>query len=180
MQGIENKIKQNIEAFNSSEPGKDHLSNFEAKLDELHAVEKESWTERFGLVIKIAAATLIFITIGTLYYTNSFSFLRGIISDQIVASELPLEVREVMQYYNVITDKKVDQIDELAVSADEAQRIKDMALLELKSLENDRIELEKEYNKHPNNERVMNALLINQQKKSEILDKILNTLNQVN
>ena len=85
-----------------------------------------------------------------------------------------------MQYYNVITDQKVEKIEELAVSEDEAQRVKALAMKELKSLEDARVELEKEYTKQPGNERIMNALLKNQQRKAEILDKIINVMNQVN
>ncbi len=179
MQGIEDKIKQNREAFNSSEPSPDHLEKFGAKLDDLHSGERENWFERFGLALRIAAISLIFITIGTLYYSGSFRFIRDMISNQIVAAELPLEVQEVMQYYNLITDKKVAQIDELAVSEDEATRIRQMALLEIKNLEEEQSNLEKEYANQPNNERIMNALLLNQQKKSALMDKILITLNKV-
>jgi len=85
-----------------------------------------------------------------------------------------------MQYYNVITTEKVAKIDDLAVSDNEARRIKAMALKELQDLETARVELQKEYAKQPGNERIMNAMIKNQQRKSEILDKILKTLNQVN
>jgi len=85
-----------------------------------------------------------------------------------------------MQYYNVIEDKKISQIDVLAVSDDEATRVKKMALKELQILEEDRTELETEYTLNPNSERIMNALLLNQQKRAAILDRIINTLNQIN
>lgn len=180
MKGLKNIIENNREAFNSTEPSPDHFDKFGAKLDELHAIEEESWYEKNGMILRIAAAVLIFISIGSFFYSGLYDNVKESISDQIVAAELPLEVQEVMQYYNVISDKKVQQIDDLAVSQDEASRIKEMALLELKSLEDHHNELEKEYALYPNNERVMNALLQNQQKKEEVLDKILKTLSQVN
>ncbi|MEZ5195015.1 MAG: hypothetical protein R2764_01035 [Bacteroidales bacterium] len=101
-------------------------------------------------------------------------------TDQIVAAELPAEIVEVMQYYNVITDKKVSQIDDLAISDEEADRVKQMAYAELKTLEDAKVDLEQEYMRNPNNERIMNALLLNQKKRSEILDKIIKSLNQIN
>lgn len=180
MSGIENKIKNSREAFNEVDPSPDHLANFRAKLDDYHSADKISWFSRHSEVIRIAAAVSIFIAVGTFYFAGGFSFIRNSISEQIVAAELPLEIQEVMQYYNVISNKKVDQINDLAISEDEAKRVKEMALFELKALEEERVELEKEYTKNPNSERIMNALLLNQQKKSGILDKILNTLNQVN
>lgn len=180
MKGLENTIKKNRDAFDSQEPGSDHFRNFEARLDELHGQEQESWFERNGMVLRIAAAVLLFMTIGSFFYTGLFNSVKDSISDKIVAAELPIELQEVMQYYNVLTDKKVQQIDDLAVSQDEASRIKEMAFTELRALEADRIELEAEYARYPNSERIMNALLQNQQQKSEILDKIINTLSQVN
>ncbi|MCB2221675.1 MAG: hypothetical protein KQI35_14865 [Bacteroidetes bacterium] len=180
MHGIEDKIKQNLNSFNAEEPENGHLERFSDKLDRFHSGGRESWYERHNLFIKIAAVALVFITISTLFYTGSFSWVRSLLTEQIVAAELPPEVQEVMQYYNVITEKKVEQIDDLAVSYDEATRIKAMAMNELKALDDARVELEKEYTKQPGNERIMNALLQNQQRRSEILDKILKTLNQVN
>ncbi len=180
MHGIEDKIRKNLNSFNAEEPEEGHLERFSQRLDQFHSEQHESWFERHNLFIKIAAAAVVFITISTLIYTGSFSWIKSLVSEQIVAAELPAEVKEVMHYYNVITDKKVDQIDNLAVSDKEAKRVKAMALKELQALEQARIELEKEYAKQPGNERIMNALLKNQQRKSEILDKILNTLNQVN
>jgi DNA-directed RNA polymerase specialized sigma subunit len=166
--------------LNDENPSPDHLNNFRAKLDAFHSVRKVSWFSRHSEIIRIAAVVIAFIGVGTFYFAGGLSFLRNAISEQIVAAELPLELQEVMQYYNVISNKKMDQIDELAVSEDEAIRVKEMAVTELKALEDARKELEKEYMKNPNNERIMNALLLNQQKKSEILDKILNVLSQVN
>lgn len=106
--------------------------------------------------------------------------MKNSFTNKIVAAELPAEIVEVMQYYNVITDKKVNQIDELAVSEDEADKVKEMAMNELKTLEDDRTELEKEYAQNPSNERIISALLLNQRKRAEILDRIINTLNQIN
>lgn len=180
MQRIEDIIKKNKEAFNSSEPSPDHFDNFQKKLENDQMVNGESWFERNNIVIKIAAAILIFAAVSTLLYTDSFSYLKNTFTNEIVAAELPAEVVEVMAYYNVIADKKIDQIDDLAVSEDEASRVKEMALKELQMLEEDRNDLESEYALNPNNERIINALLLNQQKRSEILDRIIRSLNQIN
>jgi len=179
MQRIEDIIKKNQEAFNDAEPSADHFDKFQKKLDKMPE-ERESLFERYNIVLKIAAAIIIFVAVTTFLYTDSFSYLKNSFTNKIVAAELPEEIVEVMQYYNVITDKKVSQIDELAVSEDEAAKVKEMAMKELQNLEADRIELEKEYAKNPNSERIMSALLLNQQKRAEILDKILSTLNQIN
>ncbi len=180
MQRIEDIIKKNKEAFNNSEPNPDHFENFQKKLEGDHTKSSEGWFERYNIMLKIAAAILIFATVGTILYTDTFSYLKNTFTNEIVAAELPAEIIEVMAYYNVISDKKISQIDDLAVSDDEATRVKEMALKELKLLEDDRSELEAEYAVNPNSERIMNALLLNQQQRSQILDRIISTLNQIN
>lgn len=180
MQNIEDKIRNNLDTFNSEEPESGHFEKFSDRLDRFHADRHEGWFERHDLFLKIAATVIVFAGITTLLYTGALSGLKSIISDKIVAAELPVEIKEVMQYYNVITDKKVEEIDDLAVNAEEAKRVKEMALFELSKLEKEKQELEKEYAKNPGNDRITDALVLNQQKKSRIMDKILNTLNQVN
>jgi len=179
MQRIDDIIKKNKDAFNENEPGSNHFDNFQNKLDKYNA-SNESWFEHYNIPIKIAAAILIFAAISTIIYTDTFSYLKSTFTNEIVAAELPEELVEVMQYYNVITDKKVSQIDDLAVSEDEAKRVKNMAIKELQMLEEDKNELEEEYALNPNNERILNALLLNQRRRAEILDRIINTLNQIN
>ncbi|MCD4730449.1 MAG: hypothetical protein K8R74_07605 [Bacteroidales bacterium] len=180
MQRIEDIIKKNKEAFNNDEPQTDHFDRFQKKLKDDQKERGESWFERYNIILKIAAAILIFAAISTIIYTDTFSYLKNTFTNEIVAAELPDEILEVMQYYNVIADKKINQIDDLAVSEDEATRVKGMALKELQMLEDDRSELEAEYTLNPNSERIMNALLLNQQKRAEILDRIISTLNQIN
>ena len=106
--------------------------------------------------------------------------MKFFVSDKIMAADLPVELKEVMQYYNVIVDTKVSQIDDIAVSEEEAERVKEMTLAELKYLEENQDELEKEFQMNPGNERIMHALVVNQQKKTELLDRIIEVLSQIN
>lgn len=180
MQRIEDIIKKNPEMFNNNEPSAGHFNRFQKKLEDNRAEKGEGWFERYNILLRIAAAVLIFAAIGTVIYTDTFAYLKNAFTNEIVAAELPDEFVEVMQYYNVISDKKINQIDDLAVSKDEAVRIKQMALNELKTLEDDRNELETEYALNPKSERIINALLMNQRKRVEILDRIIKTLNHIN
>jgi len=179
MQRIEDIIKKNKEDFSDHEPREGHFERFSEKLAEHHR-HQESWFERYGIAIRIAAAVLIFVAVSTLIYSDRLPGIKNLFTRQIASAELPMDLVEVMQYYNILTDKKVSQIDELASSTDEAARVKAKALNELKALEESANDLEGEYALNPNNERILNALLLNQRKKAEILDKILNTLSQTN
>jgi len=180
MQGIEEIIRKNQEAFNRGEPDPNHFDKFHEKLKTYHNKSTESWYERHNIFLKIAAAVVVFITITTLYYTNSFNFIRNTISNEIASVELPVEVQDVIQYYNIITDKSFAEINQLAVSKDEASKIEEKAVKELEELEINRKELEQEYALNPNNERIINALILNQMQRAKIMKKIVNTLNQIN
>lgn len=179
MQRIEDIIKKNKEAFSENEPRDGHLERFAEKLAADHR-HREGWFERYAIAIRIAAAVVLFIAVATLIFTDRLPGIKNLFTQRLVSSELPMELVEVMQYYNIVTDKKVSQIDELAVSTEEASRVKEKAMTELKALEESTTDLENEYAQNPNNERIINALLLNQREKAKILDKILNTLSQTN
>ena len=180
MKNIEDIIAKNRESFDDNDPDSGHVERFRAKLEAAPPGAKESWFQRYNIILKIAASVVIFVGISILIFTNRFAEFRNTVTTKIFSTKLPQELAEVVQYYNVITNRKMSQIDQLAVSDDEARRVKEMAETELKNLEEDKAELEKEYTMNPDNERIMNALQLNQKKRAEILDKILNTMKQIN
>ena len=180
MKDIEQTIRKRLGEFNQDEPVEGHFDRFENRLDQFHSMHNENWFERNDLVLRIAASALVFLVIGGLLFTGTFSNLKFFVSDKIMAADLPVELKEVMQYYNVIVDTQVSQIDDIAVSEVEAERVKEMTLAELKYLEENQDELEKEFQKNPGNERIMHALVVNQQKKTELLDRIIEVLSQIN
>jgi hypothetical protein len=180
MPKIEDIIKRNRVDFDDSEPETGHLDRFRAKLEASLPGGKEGWLQRYNIVLKIAAAVVLFIGVTAIIYTDSFSDMRNTLTAKIYSTKLPQELVEVVQYYNVVTNKKMSQIDQIAVSKDEAMRVKEMAETELKSLDESKNDLEKEYANNPDNERILNALVLNQRKRAEILDKIINTMKQFN
>lgn len=180
MKKIEDIIRKNLDSFNESEPSSEHFDNFQQKLSGMHSDQKEGWFSRHSLTLRIAASILIFVTFGVLYYSNSLDFVGNALSDQIAQADLPLEVMEVMEYYNVITDNQLEQIDQLVVNTDEAVRVKEKAKMELANLEEYNEVLKQEYATNPNNEKITNALIQNQQKRTELMDVIINTLSTIN
>ena len=175
MKNLDEIIKKNREALNTGEPSAKHFDNFQEKLSKYHQ-ERESWISRYGLALRIAAGVLIFVTIGILYYSDPVEVLKQTISQQVRNSGIPQEIQEAMQYYNVITDKRLGQINQYAVSTDEAGKIREMALKELKVLDENKSDLENDLAENPSNERIMNALVLNRKKQAEILNRIINTL----
>ena len=175
MKNLDEIIRKNREALSVEEPSSGHFDEFQKKLARYQQV-RESWFSRNGLVLRIAAGVLIFFTIGILYYSNPLEKLKQTFSQQVADSGLPIELQEAMQYYNIITDKRLGQITQYASSEDEAGKVKEMALKELENLDKDKAELEGYLAENPSNERIQNALVINSKKQAEILNRILNSL----
>ncbi len=175
MKGLDEIIRKNRELLNVEEPSDRHFDSFQKKLAGYHQ-KRESWLSRHGLVLRIAAGVLIFITFGIFYYSQPLKGLKQIFSQQVADSGLPIELQEAMQYYNIITDKRLGQIAQYTSSADEAGKVKEMALKELENLDNDKLELEGYLAENPSNERIQNALVINRKKQAEILNRIINSL----
>lgn len=179
MKRLEEIIKNNKDAFSDGEPPEGHFDRFSKKLEAEHH-RNEKWFERYAISLRIAAALILFVGLYSLIYTEKIPGIKSLFTSRLASAELPVEFLEVMQYYNILSDKKVEQIDGLASSTDEAARIKEKVMNELEALDNAKLELEDEYAQNPNNERILNALMLNQQKRAAILDKIINTLNQTN
>ena len=175
MENLDEIIRKNRKLLSVEEPSDGHFDDFQKKLAIYHQ-ERESWFSQYGLVLRIAAGLLIFVTFGVLYYSNPLSTLKQIFSQQVADSGLPIELQEAMQYYNIITDKRLGQITQYASSEDEAGKVKEMALKEIETLDGDKIELEALLAENPSNERVQNALVINRKKQAEMLNRILNSL----
>jgi len=175
MKGLDEIIKKNRELLSVEEPSDAHFDNFQKKLSTYHQ-GRESWLSRHGLVLRIAAAALIFIILGVFYYSQPLKGLKQIFSQQVADSGLPIELQEAMQYYNIVTDKRLGQIAQYTSSTDEADKVEKMALKELENLDNDKLELEAYLVENPSNERIQNALVINSKKQAEILNRIINAL----
>ncbi len=175
MKNLDEIIGKNKEAFNSNEPPKGHFDRFQGKLTKYHE-ERESWFSRYGIVLRIAASVIVFITIGLVYYSNPLKNYVQAISQQVEEAGLPQELQEAIHYYNIITDKRMGQIDQLTASNDDAGKIREMALKQLETLDENKAELESDLAGNPSNERILNALVINRKKQAEILNRIINTL----
>lgn len=176
MDKLRNYIKRHYEDFNDEEPDKGHLERFDEKLQDL---ERENKT-RFlvpGMVMRIAAVILVLLAISTVYFRISWKNIGNLMTSK-MAVEMPQEIQHAIKYYNVLSNNQYDKIEEYAGSEEESARVKQMAESELAMLESNTERLKQEYMNNLNNERVKAALIKNQQKKKELMDKIINQLEQ--
>lgn len=170
MTDIENIIKQNKGHFDSEEPGDDHFDQFHRKM-QLHNQNKKKtfWIN----VMKIAAIITIVMVTGLTTYQ-----LREIKSSHFSFAQISPEYQEVEDYFVASIDKQLDIINQLTKSSDikEQNTIK----AELALMDKMYLQLEKELQINPKDERVIQAIIEHFQTKNNILNRIVQQLYLVN
>lgn len=166
---LEEKIKKNKDLFDKAEPSDGHFDKFAARLKEFHGEEEAPRAIHRSRLWKVAAVIAVLMGISAvLIFTAPERSMNSV-----AASELPLEIREAKLYYEEQANKKLEQINQCASTSQEAAAIRDMAIEEMKALEENSTALESELQVNTESERVKNALIVNYQTKSKILDNIL-------
>ena len=176
---IEEKIRKNKEIFDSYEPNDGHFDRFQKKLSKLHPQKKTNIFVRTNVLLKVAAVFIILITVTFIIinYTNDNKQL--IVTSNQEDIVLPDELIEVKQYYTTLNQQKIEEIENLNVSDEEAEKLKQMALNEMTELDADNKELEKEYIESNNNERLFSSIVTNYRLLTNVLDRIIDNINQV-
>lgn len=178
MKGLEEIINKNREAFDNESPSTGHFDKFRRKLDDFHSETNRNFFARYNIAIKAAAAVLIFLAVSTLLFNSNLLNLKGFVSDSLASSDMPDELKDVMSYYNLITNDKIAQIDKVAISKDESDKVKTMAETQIKDIDNNIAELKKELAENPDNQRITDAIILNQKKKADLMNRILLVMNQ--
>ncbi len=178
MSFLEDKIKQNKDFFNHQEPEQGHIERFISRLDESNTEQRRP--VMWGLIIKIAAVALILLSVAYLTFKYSIVDFGNLVAKQVSKIEFPKEINDVFAYYDAVTNSKVDEIDKLTITREEAERVKKIAKNQLQNLDANLAEIEKEYSKNPDNELLYAALINNKKKKAEIMDNIIKQLDKAN
>lgn len=176
---IEEKIRKNKEIFDSYEPNDGHFDRFQKKLSKLHPQKKTNIFVRTNVLLKVAAVFIILITVTFIIinYTNDNKQL--IVTSNQEDIVLPDELKEVKQYYTYLNQQKIEEIENLDVSDEEAEKLKQMAFNEMTELDADNKELEKEYIESNNNERLFSSIVTNYRLLTSVLDRIIDNINQI-
>ncbi len=176
MINIEDKITENSLFFKDEEPNDGHENRFANRLENLSAKPRKR--KSISLYVKIAAAFLIL-------FVTSFLLLNIKISNNInnelfvTKIEYSTQLAQVQSYYDELVINKLNSIDELASSDNEAKRIKLKAQKSMDKLDANLSMIEKEYVKNPNNPQLAAAIVNNKKMKVKIVDNIINQLGDV-
>jgi hypothetical protein len=172
MEKLENLVRNKRQEFDQAEPSEGHFERFQYKLADAGHPRRSAI--RLRNILRIAAVILIIVAVS--FSINYFNLLPDALVKNSAASELPPELKDVEVYYTSLTGEKLQQIEHLSDSKEEADRIRKQAMHEVNELENSTLELQREYVAGGKNERVLDAIVNNYRIISSLLDHIISEL----
>jgi hypothetical protein len=130
-------------------------------------------------MMKIAAVIILLIATSVFVFDFATREIRERFAASNQGKELPVEIREAVQYYDNQTTSQLATLNKLAASHDEAGAPGASALEEIRSLDATTEELKKSLAGNPGNEQILDAIIRNQQMKETMLKTIIAQLSQV-
>jgi len=171
MDALEKFMLENRDAFDDAEPSAGHFIRFERKLGALGSTSATLWNR--SVMLRIAASLLILVSVALVFaYVTKDRLFRASGQESSLAG-LPVEVREAILYYDGRVQDRILKIQGLEKSCPGAQNLTAMAETQLQTLDADSHELRQTLSRNPKNEKVLAALIQNEQMKEKILDNMI-------
>jgi Lhr-like helicase len=168
---IERIITDNLDGLNSMEPPDGHFERFQKRLKD----ESKGKTFRWNTVWKVAAA-VVFVFLAT---NQARLWLIPEENQPVTLSSISPEYADVEFYYASSIRTGLNTLNSLAddgvISKEENQIMQE----EFEAFESRYMSLQKDLQAHPDDERVINAMIEYYQDKFEVITMILNKLQEV-
>ncbi|MEI7724162.1 MAG: hypothetical protein WCK09_03610 [Bacteroidota bacterium] len=174
MPNLQKFIRDHQSEFDDAEPSAGHFDRFAARLDALPVTRPVARTR--SQMLKIAALILVLISVSVMVFDLATREIRDRFAMAKQGSELPLEIREAVQYYDNQSGKQMATLQSLTANHADAVALNASALKEIRSLDATTNELKKSLTENPGNERILDAIIQNQQMKETMLNNIITQL----
>lgn len=172
MKTIEDVIRQNKGFFDEAEPSDGHLERFNLMLEvKFH---KEAPKRSIVPYLLRAAVVTLLVTMSSLWVWDNFISAD---SRRMALGDVSPEYREVENYYIHQVNLMEGEISESSLFSSPEQ--KDMLLKEMKSMDSVYVNLQKELKAHPNDERIINAMIEHYQTKVDVMNYIIGQLKTI-
>ncbi len=169
---LEQFINNNRNEFDSSEPKAGHIERFNHKLDSKFGKKPKTTLSFF---MKIAAVFILAI-MSALWISEKFSAEKNTINS-ISLSEISPEHAEVEYYFTLNIDRNLSELNSYLIDEDKLRsELYDNEFKQLDSLYQD---LQKELAVNPNDDQIVDAMIVHYQTKLEIINTVLNQLKKV-
>lgn len=164
MDQFEKLIAQQYDEIQNDQPNDGHFERFEMKLNKAKHTSPMRW---IAYASSIAAALVVALLVFVPGPSKSNSFSLSDVSEQYA---------DVENYYTNSINKQIDKIKKLAVENGKTNPTIQLLLDDLEEYDSNYKQLCSELEATPNDERVINALIVYYQSKLDIITKILNEL----
>ena len=176
MSNLRKFIKEHRVEFDDAEPSAGHFERFAARLDE--QTVKRSLARNPSQILKIAALIIVLISMSVLVFDFATREIRERFASQKAGTELPLEIREAVQYYDNQTSRQIATLYKLAAIHEDPGALSATVLKDIQSIDATTDELKKSLAGNPGNERIFDAIIRNQQMKETMLNTIITQVSQ--
>jgi hypothetical protein len=172
MKNIEEIIRTNRETFEAGEPIDGHLDRFSWKLE--RRLHSRSTRRSIVPYLLRAAVVTVLVTLSSLWAWDTF-----IRADRkgMTLGEVSPQYMEVETYYVRQVNLMEGELQTIDFGNNLEQ--KEMLQKELKSMDSTYVQLQKDLKAHPNDERIINAMITHYQTKIEVLTYIVNQLKAI-
>ena len=171
MDNLENRILKERDGLDSFEPSQVHMDRFAGKLSR----QQSNFLTRIPFAVKVAAVLLLVATSGILVY-EQIQLMNS--ENSIIATKDKMsEISDVEFYYTSQIAEKHDEIARFSSHDPEQNKI---LLNELKTMDDLFTTLQDDMQVNPNDERIINALIIHYEIKLEVMAQILKQLESAN
>ena len=164
MDQFEKFIQNQRDEIQNDLPNEGHFERFELKLNQSKRRNPIRWIAYSSSIAAVLAVALLVFVPGP---SKSNAFTLSDVSEQYA---------DVEYYYTSSINKQIDRIKHLAVESGNANPAIQLLLDDLEEYDTNYKQLCADLKATPNDERVINALIVYYQSKLEIITKILNEL----
>jgi hypothetical protein len=176
MSDLQKFIRENRDEMNDAEPSAGHFERFAARLEEHPGIHSPGRTR--SQMLKVAALVVILITVSVFVFDFATREIRERFAKGNIGSELPVEIREAVQYYDNQAATQLATINKLAAYNNSLGDPGTSALKEIRSLDATTEELKRSLAGNPGNEQILDAIIRNQRMKETMLNTIIIQLSQ--
>jgi len=171
MDKLDKLFKDQREAF-EEEPMEGHFQRFEEKLDHYHSRKKQ--TLRAWPFLKIASLVII-----VLLSANLFVHLLPEKTEKKAQRYANTEMDETAHFYTTRINSGLSQLEQMANKGIGSEKELVQVKNEMEEMDRLHQDLQNEYSKNPNDERVINAMIEYYQTKLNIINRIKTDLENV-
>ena len=176
MSDLEKYIGDHRDEFDTREPGPGHFRRFEDRLAG-QPLQVQPVADR-TVMLKVAAVILLLITVSVFIFDFAGREIRERFATAKPGTELPLEIREAVQYYDNQATTQLGTLHKLAAARNEPGTAGESAMKEMQSLDAATAELKTLLAANPGDERILDAIIQNQQMKESVLNNLISQVSQ--